>query len=335
MSSIFRPTTAADGPGLAKLLASAFDSPPQSSLLAPAVMAWKYWETRGDWSEPRSYVLDREGVLSAHVGLWPVQFNGIRGVQMIDWAAAQESPGAGISLMQRLTRMFDFVYSIGGSEMTRKLLPASGFQEVAQTWTAARPLRPLRQALIHQSRNWKLPVRAARNWWWSKVPPAAPAAAWSVEEIEPSQVSAAGPEFFPRASAFFEYFLRCPAAPSRLYGLRSAGRPEGHVLLSLVRGQARLSGVWLREAAEANWRAAFLLAQCAARGIPGACEIAAKGSQGVSGSAATQAGLRMVATAPVFLLSKQKRFAPPSGFQFQLIDDDGAFLDIGRTDHLT
>ena len=335
MSSIFRPTTAVDRPQLVELLASAFESPPQSSLLVPAVMAWKYWEARGDWSEPRSYVLEREGVLSAHVGLWPVQFNGIRGVQMIDWAAAQKSPGAGISLLQRLTRMFDFVYSIGGSAITRKLLPAYGFLEVAQTWIAARPLRPLRQALIHQSRNWKLPARAARNWWWSKVPPTAPAAGWSIEAIEPSQVSAAGSEFFPRTSGFFEYFLRCPAAPSRLYGLRSAGRPEGHVLLSLVRGQARISGVWLREAAEANWHAAFLMAQCAARGIPGACEIAAKGSQGASGSAAAHAGLKMLGTAPVFLLSKQKRFAPPADFQFQLIDDDGAFLDIGRTDQLT
>jgi hypothetical protein len=43
----------------------------------------------------------------------------------------------------------------------------------------------------------------------------------------------------------------------------------------------------------------------------------------------------VVAKAPVFVLDKKGLFAPPPEFQFQLIDDDGAFLDVGRANYLT
>ena len=96
---------------------------------------------------------------------------------MIDWCAAKGSPGTGLALVQKLAAMFDFMYSIGGSDQTRKVLPAFGFVEVTKAWTAARPLRPLRQILTHQTVNWKLAPRLARNCLWSKSP-AADAPGW-------------------------------------------------------------------------------------------------------------------------------------------------------------
>jgi hypothetical protein len=107
------------------------------------------------------------------------------------------------------------------------------------------------------------------------------------------------------------------------------------VLLSLVRGQARVAGVWLTDASEESYRGAYVLAHRVARGMAGACELAAKGTEGASERGAISAGLRMVSKAPVFVLNKKARFTPPAEFQYQLIDDDGAFLNIGRANYLT
>ena len=301
-------------------------------------MAWKYWDPRPDWPEPRSYLYERDGELQGHVALWPAVWPppGPRGVHMIDWAAVRESPGAGLAMVQKLARMYDFIIAIGGAEMTRKVLPAYGFAEVARTWMAARPLRPVAQALDHQSRNWKLPVRVVRNWWWSRSPAASAPAEWSASAITPAEIAVEAPaQSIPRTPEFFAYLLGCPAARSSLYALRRGGKPEGHFALSVVRGQARLAGVWLRQPSEEAWRAAFLLAQRAARAIAGANEFGAKGTDGASRRAAESAGLRMAGAGPVFLLDKKGLFPKVQEFQFQLIDDDGAFLDLGRADYLT
>src|SRR5260370_9861415 len=119
MKSLFRASTPGDSARLTALFTEAFDSPPDSSLFDPRLMAWKYWDPREDWTEPRSFVLEKDGRIIAHAGLWPAMFgdgeSALRGVQMIDWAAAQDSPGAGFALVQKFARMCAFMYSIGRS----------------------------------------------------------------------------------------------------------------------------------------------------------------------------------------------------------------------------
>ena len=104
-------------------------------------MAWKYWDRRDDWEGPRAYVLERNGIVVAHAGIYPLTFGAgeVRGVQMIDWASAEDSPGAGLALLQKLCTMFDFIYSIGGSAMTCKILPALGSIEYSRQWKGASP----------------------------------------------------------------------------------------------------------------------------------------------------------------------------------------------------
>jgi hypothetical protein len=103
----------------------------------------------------------------------------------------------------------------------------------------------------------------------------------------------------------------------------------------VLRGQARIAGVWLRNRSEDHWRLAYVLAQRTAGRIKGAYEVAARGSVGVSGQAAAQAGLRIVSQTQVYLLNKKSDFTLPKDFQFQLTDDDSAFLDVGQTSYLT
>ena len=283
--------------------------------------------------EPRSYVLEREEQIIAHAGLWPLVLHDasreVRGVHMIDWASAKGSPGAGLAMVQKLAAQFDFIFAIGGSEMTRKVLPAFGFVEIARAWSAARPLRPLRQALTHQHRNWKLAARFARNLIWSRAPRNRPAAGWKAVDIEPRGISAGA-----RSAEFFMYLLRCPTIKFSLHGIANSAGLQGHFVLGVVQGQARVAGVWLREASHEHWRIAYALAQQTARDLPDAAEIAARGSEGPSGSAAAESGLRVLDTAPVYLLNKSN-FTFPSNFQFQLADDDEAFLDTGKPAYYT
>jgi hypothetical protein len=262
---------------------------------------------------------------------------------MIDWASSEESPGAGLALVQKLAALFDFIYAIGGTEMTRKALPAFGFAEHGRQWNAARPLRPWRQIITHQNRNWKLAPRLARNSVWALTKtPRGSAGEWKSEEIsaagipEEQYTSHAGDTCFsPRPPAFFEYLLRCPAGQVRLYSMHGERGPEGHFALGLIRGQARLAGVWLRNPGRDAWRAAFRQAQQVAGVLSCAVEIVAAGSAGASGEGAALAGLKMVQDAPVYLLNRKGKLHLSPDFQFQLSDNDVFFLDSGEASYWT
>lgn len=341
---VFRPTTPADAAGLGELLARSFNVSRDSAFLRPEVLTWKYWVPRGDWNGPRSYIFEEEGAPIAHGGIWPVLIGSgadeVRGCQVIDWAAAKGSPGAGVYLMREISHSLDFIQAVGGTDMTRRVLPAIGFSERAQVWRGARPLRPLRQILSHQTRNWKLAPRLARNWIWSRSPVAPPAANWTVEQIEPQHLvgnatEGSPPRFSHRTKEFFEHYLKCPIGRMTLHQIRDASGPQGHFVLIVLHGQARLAGVWLRETTREAWRTTFLLAQQVAASFPDAYEFLAAGTRGESEQAAVEAGLRIVGDAPVFLLNQGRQLSLTSDYQFQLCDNDEAFLDIGGPDYVT
>ena len=345
MKSSLRPTSLGDLDNLCQFLQRAFDSSPDAPFLNPAVMAWKYWDRRDDWEGPRSYVLERDGVIIAHAGLYPVTFAAgeVRGIHMIDWASAKDSPGAGLALVQKLNSMFDFIYSIGGSEMTCKALPAFGFIETARQWRGARPLRPLQQILQHQHRNWKLPPRLLRNALWALAKTSGNGLdeSWKAEEISPGEVSRqfysqsmAEASFSPRPPEFFEYLLRCPGMHMRLYSVQNKLGPKGHFAIGILHGQARVAGVWLRDPDRETWQAAFSLAQQAARRA-GAHEIVAAGTAGPSEQLAIESGLHVVEHVPVFLLNKKGKLAVPPDFQYQLSDYDGWFMNLGSASYWT
>ena len=247
MKSYLRPTSIDDLSMVRQFLQRAFNTSHDAPILDPSVMAWKYWDRRDDWDGPRSYVLERDGSIVAHAGIHPLTFGAgeVRGVQMIDWASAKESPGSGLTLVQKLSTMFDFIYSIGGSEMTCKILPAYGFIEYARQWRGARPLRPFQQILTHQYRNWKLAPRLARNFRWAlpKAGDSGLSGGWKFEQIGPGEVSEefssqsmADAHFSPRGPGFFEYLLRCPVMQVRLYRVQDQRGPMGHFAIGVLRG---------------------------------------------------------------------------------------------------
>jgi hypothetical protein len=346
MKAHLRPTSINDMSKVRELLGRAHGTSLDAPFLDPSLMAWKYWERREDWEGPRSYVLEIGDAIVAHAGIFPLTFDGgeVRGAHLIDWASGQESPGAGFTLLQRLGTRFDFLYAIGGTKTARKIVPALGFQEYASQWKGARPIRPLQQILTHPARNWKLAPRLIRNslWAWRKSPESLLRGEWKAEEINPDQVSrefysqSMGESCFsPRPPGFFEYLLRCPAMQIKLYGIRNKQGVQGHFAIGVMRAQARVAGVWLREPDPETWQAAFSLAQETASRLKGACEILVAGTTGPSEQAAIKSGLRVMGHTPVYLLNKKGKLALPPDFQFQLSDRDVLFLDPGTSAYVT
>jgi hypothetical protein len=258
---------------------------------------------------------------------------------MIDWASDPCSPGSGVALLQRLCNLFDFIYAIGGSQMTQRVLPTFGFETVAQAWSGARPLRPIRQMLSHPCLDWRSPARFARNTLWSMTPLSAQLEGWTVDvpDLSGTADEAARADSFscaPRPNAFFRYMECCPVARITVVQLHKDGRGQGRMALSLLHQQARVVGVWLNHASPENLRAAYGLAQQVARRMRSALEIAATGSTSVSARAADSAGFRIRSYQPVYLL-RRKGTLPALPFEFQAADNDAAFLSEGRTAFLT
>ena len=332
-ASVFRATSAADEARLIAFLARAFSMDPSAPFLDPALVRWKYWQPRGDFQAPRSWVIERGGRIAAHVGLWPAALEHssgrLTGIQMIDWASDPAAPGAGGAIVQRLVQKYDFIYSVGGSEMTRRVLPALGFRTIAEVWVGARPLHPFARG-GHEHRNAVRSLgRLGRNAWWSLWPMSAAAPGWTAspatldDNAEPARAwpNAAA---IPRSSAFFRYLQRCPAAAVRVFDLSAGGSRQGRVALSTAHGQVRIAGVWLEQPSVANLTAAYALAQRLARSAPSAAEITAMGSTPASEAAAVAAGFRVRGRRPVFLLEK-KGLAVNLPSEFQIADDDACF----------
>ena len=316
-----------------------FGAEPDAPFLEPSLLRWKYWEPRADCREPRSLVLEKDGRIVAHVGLWPVTVGSSaaareRGLHMIDWASDPNVPGAGVSLLQRLIKGHDFVYSIGGSETTQVILPKFGFRTVVKTQTWARPIRPWRQMLQHQSRNWRLPVRLARNWWWSRTPARVIERGWTAAGPDAGGADGLAALANQRDEAFFRYLRQCPVARCLTFDLVYEGRKAGFLALSVTPEQTRVAGIWLEDSSTENWRTAIHLAQQAALKYTSTSELVLRCTSEASATAAAQAGMRLRATTPVFLWRKGGG-AGPLPLQFQLSDNDEFFLRERRAGFLT
>ena len=344
MKATFRPTTPQDEAQLIAFLARAFSKHRKSPFLDAALLRWKFWTEREDFKDPRSYVLERNGEFIAHVGLWPSVLcsggNTWRGAHMIDWASEPKAPGSGVSLLARIVGLFDFAFSIGGGDMTRRILPAFGFKSTTSFWTAARPLKPLKQMLSHQHSNCKLPLRFARNAWWSRIPRGPSLSGWSALPVNPGYLPDEAPMIDSSASsicrdnAFFRYIQACPRTKVLLFQLLKHGNQAGTFALSITGKQARIAGVWPKTDSPGTLAAAYTLAQHEARRFDDAYEIIAGGSTANTELAAAEAGLRVRGRMPVFLLERSGAF-PERSFEFQLVDNDAFFLRADLPEFLT
>lgn len=336
MAFLCRPTTVSDEDQLTEFLTRVFTA--NAGLVNSTMLRWKYWTPRLDCPEPRSFVMERDGHIVAHVGLWPVTVRtGTKtelGVHAMDWAADPHTLGAGWTLFMSLTKSHDFVYGIGGEEVTRAILPKLGFRAVTETSTWARPIRPVRQILKHQSKDLRLAPRFARNIWWSRMPPRRVPRGWAAVEagMDTAGVAVLAGE---RDESFFRYLQQCPVAPCLTFNLVNEGRTVGFLAMSVLGEQARVAGIWLGKSSPEDWRIAFHLAQDAALRHTNASEVVARCRTEASAIGASQAGMRLRARTPVLLFRKDGDLELLPPLQFQLCDSDALFITGGTATFLT
>lgn len=341
MKSEFRATSPEDRDRIAVFLKQVFKEDVASALTERRNMEWKYWIPRFDWEGSRGFLLERKGEITAHAGVWPIELcsesRSWKAIHLIDWAAGEQNVGAGVVLLQRLARSADVVVAIGGSGKTRQIMPALGFREVCTYRIFARPVRPFQQALAHQYRNWKLPMRWLRNSMWGVIPGGKLPEGWSAEAVSPQALSAL---VLPRASAqlilgsrrpeLFAYLRECPCARFELFQLRKGNEVAGYVCIGFVPGIARIADLWVRSTNPDDWTAAYCLAMNLARAKKDVLEVQAASSFQLGAGALLRAGLRERAAMPVFLLDAKQSLPAGREFSFQMIDYDGAFARDDR-----
>ena len=343
MKPVFVASSPEDAPKIAQFLVKAFATAPDDVIARPDLMHWKYWAERADWSGSRSFRLERAGVIVAHGAPWPSFVRTpagavLRSAQVLDWAADPSTPGAGLALMKHIApEHVDLIFALGGSDATRRALPAIGFKPFNDIFFFAKPLRPFAQIVSHQFRNWKSPARLIRNFVWSRRL-AAPARGWSSRPVDASNIhawpeSGGGATILVRDAKKFEYFSKCDLVRSRLYSVEREGREAGYFYLVFVPGQARIADAWAID--PEGWTQLYALAIEQALEDPGTNEVTAIAGLEGAQQALEQCGFRRRRVERLMIYDPKKTLDPSARLHFQMIDNDAFFRHSGRPDYET
>jgi hypothetical protein len=342
MKLVFRPSTPRDQPAIAEFLRRTFGSEADEPYSHPEHMRWKYWQPRHGWPGSRGFLLKRDGELIAHGAAWPLRIlapgHAMSAFHLIDWAADPKLPGAGVSIMKHMAELVDVVCVFGGTDAALRMRAAMGFRprNEAQIWV--KPLRPLRQALTHQTRNWKSAARLARNWMWSREP-AKERSQWTAAPIRVEGVpfpQSDGQRFvFEQAPEQIRYLLQCPTARFEYFTVRRAGEPVGYFCLVFVPGQARLAESWLQTDEPDACGQLLRLARQQALANPNSNEMVAQTSSASMQAALRDAGFRLYHSDSVLVYDPKRSMPETAILDFQMIHGDMAFWHRGRPLYLS
>jgi len=354
--SAIRPTTPADAPALAALMAEVGLRPNSE----PAHLDWKYWRERPDWPGPRSFVMARGDEILAHAAFIPgaclvcgpgsraqgshaqgSPTQRVRTRHVIDWAARSTATGAGVSLMKYLGQGTDALLAIGGSAQTRQLLPHLGFRAAGKAGCFVRTLHPLRILTRSQYPAVKLLPRLARSAYWKMRAPSGYGDDWRAHHIGPGELPAfeavlptprLGLAVFERSAGLFRYALECPIATMGLYALEKAGQVRGYFLLAFALRQARLADCWIDSDDPAQWSALIQCAAATASEHPDAAELAAWASDEPMAQRLRECGFHERDELPVKVLAARNPELTESMLRVQMLDNDAAYRHPGRNE---
>ncbi len=342
MSVQFRPSTPDDLPGIVQLLQSAFNAPADAPYLDRTLLSWKYFEAGPEWDGSRSYVLAQEDRLVAHACAWPVRIVSRTGLHMaiclLDWASARELPGMGMMLARKLAQLAPIALSIGGSDMTRQIMPRIGFRQKGELLSYARVLRPWLQFRTRPSEPPpKSLLRLARNAVWS-MRPTAWRESWSARPLASADnaVSGVGQPGSIHHADLLDFVLRCPGARVTAFDLLRLDTPRGYLVLSRVGGQSRIADLRICSDTLGEWKSAYAAAVETAKQDRDAAELIAVGSDSVTIKALEDNGFFPRDRRPVFVSDPQHRI-PEEDYPLHLdmLDDDLSYLNIREQPYLT
>lgn len=333
-----RPSEPDDGPAIVALLQEAGLQPHTD----PEHLHWKYWRSRPDWPGSRSFVLTDGRAILAHGAVVPgmCRWPGMRGrvLHMIDWAARRTEIGAGVALMKQVGQGADFLFGIGGSAQTLKLMPQIGYQQRGKVSGYVRSLSP--RALLQRPARpaWKRLPRFARSALWFMTAPDPDVGEWRARRIATDEVGRladvlpverAGLGVFERSEALFRYLLECPIVPMELYLMERAGLVGGYFLLSYAPGQARLADCWMASDEAADWRALLHSAVRQTLHRAELAELVAWSSDPGLAQALMGCGFHRRLHLPIYLRGSRELPIPREPVRVQMLENDAAYLYFG------
>ena len=310
-------------------------------------MNWKYWREHPEWEGSRGYVMERDGQIIAHGSVVPLTCiwgdRRLKMVDVIDWAGSPAHPGAGITVLKRISQLVEGVFIAGGTEAAQKVFVSLGFKDSPAATQFALPLRPLRRFARESEPVLKRAARLARNAHWTIAGLAAAPAGWSAKRLTPEEVGrtsfpkphpCAEPAIFERTAAGIALLLQCPITPSEFYLLEKDGEARGYFVLNLAANQCRVGEAWAEPGDIEHWRALYTLASRKGRDHSQITEIVtAVTNDAAAKQGLLQSGFRPRASIPLRLLIPGGGY--PEAVRYQLVDNDSAFMNHGSEVHWT
>lgn len=320
-----------------RFLRTVFGVSAQHPMFRADVMRWKCIAPHPFWEGSRGYALRYKGEIAAFGCVVPCRFltgSGMVGsCDVIDWAASKAVPGAGVLLYRHIQGLAGTMINIGGSDDARQVLPKIGFKERAERRSYTRVLRPWRQFRTAGEKDWKSPLRLARDL--REMGRAGGSsdglAARRVDDFaelggdvlpDPAVVGQAVCE---RTHESLRYFLACPAAQVEAYVLEREDAALGYFLLSRVGHQCRIADLWIRSAEAREWAAAYRAATVVAQADPDTTEVTAAASLPLQTGALAEAGYRVIAREPVFMLDPERRLGERLDVALGFLENDGFY----------
>ena len=330
-----RPSRPEDAPGIVALMREAGLVPH----VDPDHLYWKYWQERADSADPRSFVLTDGRQLLAHGAAMPGVLRWgerrARVIHMIDWAARRDAVGAGVQLMKHVGGLTEFLFGVGGSAQTLKIMPLIGYRPCGAVVGYARPLSSLALLRRPTRARWKLAPRVARSALWRFAARARAVSNFSARRIgldDLAPIAGVLPSedgslpFLERSPGFLRHALACPIAPVELHAVEHAGRICGYFVLSFVPGQARLVDWWIESRTPGARSALLALAVNHARARPGLAELVTWSSDPGIASALIDCGFRERLTLPIYFRASAGGGVPGQGVRVQMLDNDAFYL---------
>jgi hypothetical protein len=295
-----------DRDGITVLMHRAFGSDLSASAIDPGFQRWKYWGSHPFVANGRSLVLGGKERLVGHACRWPMRIVSVSGIfdafHLIDWAADSSHAGAGLQVLRDSCENSAALFSIGGSAVTHRMLPALGqhlhrrsksrqelsYQVGGKVYFLSRPLNALSTALHESPLDWKTPARIARNAIYASSMGVKLPQGVSFEPVAPNDIP---PELWPKPQSDFaitartaellQHFTACPVLQHPMFFLVTrSGRAVAYFYLVLAGSQVRLADFGPAGMDAENAKLVGVAAQLAARRhYPEALRIAAATSE--------------------------------------------------------
>lgn len=325
---------------ITSLLSTALDISGNTPALDQSIQQWKYWGPHPLIEVSRSHILKEQGAVVAHGGVWPIALCAPSGYfkafHLIDWAAKRDTPGAGMQVLRQCCGGMAAMFSIGGTAMTKKILPAFGFKSYNHMTFLHRPLRPLKSTLQESRADWKMPARVLRNLYRYLYPLRTLPQGWHVSPTEPGQIqeplwpsASVGVAVSQRSSRLISHIMTCPAIRRSACALLSKGAnpAAAYFLLVQIRDQVRLVDYGPANLDEETSRILGLGAQALARALfPDAITMVAATSESPTLSGFLRSGFRLNYEEPIRVLKLDPSLNSIDRFRLTLLDSDVLYL---------